>query len=124
MTALALWHWLTNGLPTREGRIDEPSRDPPMAAEAVLKDAELFLHHAASTGLPIDPTVRDAIITARMEITSGTLGKEHLGDLYAAYSSFHASGAGYPDTEPVKSPAEPMVRGLSAGGGSQLRTRL
>jgi hypothetical protein len=87
MTAVALWHGLTNGLPKREGKIDEPSRDPPIAAEAVLKDAELFLHHAASTGLPIDPTVRDAIITARMEITNATLGKEHLGDLYAAYSS-------------------------------------
>jgi hypothetical protein len=30
--------------------------------------------------------------------------------------AFLLDEAGYPDTEPVKSPAEPMVRGLSAGG--------
>src|SRR6516162_10943421 len=30
--------------------------------------------------------------------------------------SIHTCGAGYPDIEPAKSPAEPMVRGLSAGG--------
>src|SRR5208283_1573130 len=38
--------------------------------------------------------------------------------------SIYACGSGYPDIEPVKSPAEPMVRGISAGGGSLERTRL
>ena len=36
----------------------------------------------------------------------------------------HACGAGYPDIEPAKSPAEPMVRGLAAGGESHERTSL
>src|SRR6516165_4182951 len=35
--------------------------------------------------------------------------------------SIHTCGAGYPDIEPTKSPAEPMVRGLSAGA-SGIRT--
>jgi hypothetical protein len=88
MSVVALWHGLTYGLSKPERKIGELSQnDPPIAAESVLKDAELFLRYAASTEVSVEPKVRDAIIIARTELANGRLENERLGDLYAAYSS-------------------------------------
>ena len=67
--------------------VGQSNRDPRTTVESVLNDAEIFLYHVTSTGNSIDPKIRDPIITARIELANGPLGKERISEVYEAYSS-------------------------------------
>ena len=87
MSAATLWQGVRNGFLKPVAAVGQPNRDPRTTVESVLSDAEMFLYHVTSTGKSIDPKIRDPIITARMELANGSLGKERISDLYEAYSS-------------------------------------
>ena len=87
MSAATLWQSVRNGFLKPVTTVRQSNPDQRTSVESMLSDAEMFLYHVTSTGKSIDPKIRDTIITARMELANGPLGKEHISDLYEAYSS-------------------------------------